>query len=1403
MFRALIALRTLCSCRYHGAADSAVTQGSILSAETTSGVVETRIGGRFIALDVLGRGGMAEVYRVRDEASGRELALKRLRKERARSDGQALALFQREYQTLAQLSHPCIIQVFDYGVDDDGAFYTMELLDGVDLKTRGRLPSTEACAVLYDLASVLAVLHARHWLYRDLSPRNVVCLRNGQIKLIDFGAMTPMGAARNLVGTPPFVPPEALQQQTLDARADLYSLGALGYWLLTGRHAYPAQSFDELRDRMRSQPRPPHRWIADIPPALSSLIMELLSPDWSARPASAAVAMERLGGILGRSSEEHASVSHAYLARPKLVGREELLAVVRKRIMLESLRGKGSSILVEGAPGTGRSRFLDACVLEAKLLGATVLRAATSEAARGDYGVAIALAEQLLSQFPELASQAAGLRRPLLATVVPGLAEAETREPSPALHGSGEQSAAGGQTRRHLQTAFRDWFRSVARYKRIVIAVDDIERIDEPSAALLGALAHRSERRKLVVVATARSDVMTTPGLEVLRSVALRLSLAPLSREETEALLGSLFGNARHVAAVAQRVHELSEGNPRQVMELAEHLVRRGVARYAAGSWVLPQQLARDDLPASIEAALFDRIAELEAGPRELAECLALTDPLAISLPHYGTLLPSGHERRAFEYLDTLVTAGILTLEGERYRFSHESWKERLAEQLEPERKRALHARLAQTLAGLPDTARWAHHLMESGQGVRALQVLLTVDPDKSLPFTEANVRLLESAVAFAEADDLPVRQCAQLRSQLLNMSGLLGKLDVFTRHAEIAIAALEAASGLADYRALPDSMPAEQRLTQALQLAQQRYDNLPEAQRDYAPIDAIRELATLCGTMAALAVSTADRRVLQQIPSLTPLSPLSPAIGIMEQIAQSVYERNSGRDWAMRAAYLKILERVDMPDRAGLAEAAHRNVRLGAILTLGMIDARWGLDSALTRVAELEEQPGYRVNAWRIHSSYHLMQGNLEEAQRCARRAELLHLQDGSGQIYPNLGLHSELFAYWLSDDLEGLKQMEERARNTAARFPAMIAYDQIVRCHYLRLRGDLQSALEISAPLVEALTRDSPLVSIRVMFAVGTHLTLLHAVGRDGEAVELGGRFMRAAREQGFQLDESVRIVLPLCEAMAAAGQAEEAVTLCEALIAEHERAGARGLVPGASYETRARIALAQRNQADFETWAERCSGEYRRGNSPPLRAKLGRLLQQAERLGLRHAQEPIEVHPASTPAESSEIRIATLVSRIDECLDARERAHCVLATLLEHTGAIAGHLYAPFQGQLAHRVSIPDAPPEDEIRILLEEQLRSALGSPDAEFTTCEDGQPPDPPMSFEPDTTLPGTVHRARPLILSALREGEPVVAALAALEPGLMPLRPPSAQLLATLAASLIEHDDVDPVTQFR
>src|SRR5215813_3241303 len=184
---------------------------------------------------------MGAVYRVHDQRDGRELALKRLMLPKGH-ERTAAELFEREFHTLSELAHPRIIEVYDYGVDAEGAYYTMELLPGQDLRELGKTDWQTACRLLRDVASSLAILHSRKLLHCDVSPRNVRCTADGRAKLLDFGAMAPMGVTRRVLGTPPFIAPEMIQMQALDGRADLYGLGALGYWLLTGRHAYPART---------------------------------------------------------------------------------------------------------------------------------------------------------------------------------------------------------------------------------------------------------------------------------------------------------------------------------------------------------------------------------------------------------------------------------------------------------------------------------------------------------------------------------------------------------------------------------------------------------------------------------------------------------------------------------------------------------------------------------------------------------------------------------------------------------------------------------------------------------------------------------------------------------------------------------------------------------------------------------------------------------------------------------------------------------------------------------------------------------------------------------------------------------------------------------------------------------
>jgi serine/threonine protein kinase len=114
-----------------------------------------------------------------------------------------------------------VIEVYDYGLTETGPFFTMELLDGGDLADRSPIAWREACALLYDVCSSLALLHSRRFVHRDVSPRNVRCTRNGQAKLFDFGTMAPMGVAKDVAGTPPYMAPEAVHGQALDARTDI------------------------------------------------------------------------------------------------------------------------------------------------------------------------------------------------------------------------------------------------------------------------------------------------------------------------------------------------------------------------------------------------------------------------------------------------------------------------------------------------------------------------------------------------------------------------------------------------------------------------------------------------------------------------------------------------------------------------------------------------------------------------------------------------------------------------------------------------------------------------------------------------------------------------------------------------------------------------------------------------------------------------------------------------------------------------------------------------------------------------------------------------------------------------------------------------------------------------------
>ena len=142
---------------------------------------------------------MGVVSRAYDESTGRTIALKQLRRAAGRT---VTALFQREYHTLVLLKHPRIVEAYEYGIDPSGPYYTMELLDGKDLRALAPLTYREACRHVRDVASSLALLAAHRLVHRDLTASNIRVRSDGRCKLIDFGAVCPFGPTETVVGTP-------------------------------------------------------------------------------------------------------------------------------------------------------------------------------------------------------------------------------------------------------------------------------------------------------------------------------------------------------------------------------------------------------------------------------------------------------------------------------------------------------------------------------------------------------------------------------------------------------------------------------------------------------------------------------------------------------------------------------------------------------------------------------------------------------------------------------------------------------------------------------------------------------------------------------------------------------------------------------------------------------------------------------------------------------------------------------------------------------------------------------------------------------------------------------------------------------------------------------------------------
>jgi plasmid stabilization system protein ParE len=273
----------------------------------------------------LGEGGMGEVWRARHRMLSRPAAIKLIRPAvvgdgRAGVSEEAVRRFQREAEVIARLRSPHTVELFDFGIATDGAFYyVMELLDGLDadslLRRFGPTPSERAIYLLRQVCHSLSEAQSCGLVHRDIKPANIFLCRYGEeydfVKVLDFGIV---GAVRdtpggNLMhtrgdtvrGTPAFIAPEQAMGTALDGRADIYATGCLAYWLLTGQFVFTAETpMGLLLQHAQTPPTPPSaRTELPIPAALDDLVLSCLAKDPAKRPQSARELSLRLAEVEG------------------------------------------------------------------------------------------------------------------------------------------------------------------------------------------------------------------------------------------------------------------------------------------------------------------------------------------------------------------------------------------------------------------------------------------------------------------------------------------------------------------------------------------------------------------------------------------------------------------------------------------------------------------------------------------------------------------------------------------------------------------------------------------------------------------------------------------------------------------------------------------------------------------------------------------------------------------------------------------------------------------------------------------------------------------------------------------------------------------------------------------------
>jgi len=766
--------------------------------------------GRYAVLKKLGEGGKGIVFKARDTALNRVVAIKMLKS--AVSTEEGYSRFMREAQAVAKLNHPNIVSIYDIGKDDEKQFFVLEFIDGMSLHElirtypEGKCDMQTVLRIGIDVCSALHYAHSQGVLHRDIKPENILITEEGTAKLMDFGLAKMVGEPSItqegiIVGTVAYVAPENALGKGADARSDLYSFGAVLYEAVTGKPPFSGEDavkiiFSHIHDYAVS----PSRLSPKVPQALDECIMKLLEKEPSKRYQSAADLLTVLRGVAEGFLREVLVPPHKPSVVPsprptavsevQLIDRVEEMGLLRESVD-KAVRGQGGVVFLHGEAGIGKTRLTRELGAYARLRGMQVLYGRCPALFRMDGVPPYVLWNEAIKDYlqvctPEQLYRVVGFYPGELSKLVP-----EVKQKLGAIPQSLPINPEHGRDR--LFEAVSQFMTNISKETPLLVVLDDLQWTDQSSLLLLHYLARGVYRESLLLLGAYRETdiderhplppVLTELNRErLLRSVPLKR----LSFDDVLEMIRRILEQDDVPKEFCELVYEKTRGNPFFVEEVLKSLKEEEVIYREENKWKI-KEVSKIEFPETVKGVIKNRISRLDD---ECQNVLTMASFVGNDFVFEALLGVTGvEEDKLLEIMEKMLKTGLVkerVIRGEdMYCFADIIVRDVVHEEVSRLRHKKLHSAVGFALEKVytkkidEHLGELAYHFLEGGDRDKALDYFLKAGEKAAKIYAngEAASHFL-SALRLLEEKESEPRERGRVLEMLGDIKRLVGEYD-------------------------------------------------------------------------------------------------------------------------------------------------------------------------------------------------------------------------------------------------------------------------------------------------------------------------------------------------------------------------------------------------------------------------------------------------------------------------------------------------------------------------------------------------------------------------------------------------------------------------------------------------